>query len=237
MKKKMDLKKVFSVFVLISLILSVIYSFVHIIIAPMSVSSNDISIKIKSDYILMFVQCILGIVVMFLPSVFERKFRLEIPSGMYVLFIIFLYCAIYLGEVRSFYYQIPFWDTVLHTFSGAMLGALGFSFVSLLNDNEKVTMHMSPLFVALFALCFAVFLGVLWEIYEFTFDGVLGLNMQKFRLEDGTPLVGRLALKDTMKDLIVDILGAFVISAIGYIQLKNKKKWLERFKLKKKNNL
>ena len=34
-------------------------------------------------------------------------------------------------------------------------------------------MNLSPVFVAFFALCFAVFLGVVWEFYEFTADGIL----------------------------------------------------------------
>ena len=151
---------------------------------------------------------------------------------MMFLYTIFLYCAIYLGEVKSFYYEVPHWDTILHTFSGAMLGALGFLFVTLLNKNEKVQMNLSPLFVVDFSFCFAVTLGVFWEIYEFTFDGILGLNMQKFALENGELILGRVALKDTMKDLIVDCLGAFIMFIIGYISLKYKKGWIEKLQLK-----
>ncbi|MPN18700.1 hypothetical protein SDC9_166063 [bioreactor metagenome] len=114
-----------------------------------------------------------------------------------------------------------------------MLGALGFSFVSLLNQSEKVPMNLSPLFVAIFAFCFAVTLGVVWEIYEFTFDGILGLNMQKFMLENGTQLIGRAALADTMKDLIVDAAGALVVSIIGYISMKKQKDWLEKVQLRR----
>ena len=82
-----------------------------------------------------------------------------------------------------------------------MIGALGFSIVTLLNKTEKVPMELSPLFVALFSFCFAVTLGVVWEFYEYTFDGLLGLNMQKFALENGTLLIGRAALADTMMDM------------------------------------
>ena len=116
----------------------------------------------------------------------------------------------------------------MHTCSGAMLGALGFSFVSLLNRQQQIPVQLTPVFVSLFAFCFAIALGVFWEIYEFSFDGLLGLNMQKFALEDGTLLIGRLAVKDTMKDLIVDALGAFVVSLIGFISLKYKKGWLKK---------
>ena len=152
---------------------------------------------------------------------------------MMIAYVVFLYCAIVLGEVRNFYYNIKNWDTILHTLSGAMLGSLGFSIISLLNKSESVPMELSPLFIAIFAYCFAVSLGCLWEIYEFTFDGILGLNMQKFMLEDGTQLVGRLALKDTMKDLIVDCLGAFAASFGGYISMKVQDKWIQNVQLKK----
>jgi len=61
---------------------------------------------------------------------------------------------------------------------------------------------------------------------------VLGVNMQKFALENGTLLSGRLAVVDTMQDLIVDSIGAFVMSIIGYISLKHKKGWVEKLLIK-----
>jgi len=133
------------------------------------------------------------------------------------MYFIFLYCAIYLGEVRSFYYLIPYWDTILHAFSGAMLGALGFSLISILNNTKEIDLELSPFFISLFAFCFAVAAGAIWEIYEFSVDSLLTLNMQKYMLEDGTPLIGQEALADTMKDLIVDAISALVISTAGYI--------------------
>jgi len=63
-------------------------------------------------------------------------------------------------------------------------------------------------------------------------DLFLDSNMQTYALENGTPLIGQAALVDTMKDLIVDALGAFSISVIGYISLKHEKGWLSRFQLK-----
>lgn len=179
--------------------------------APTVADSTESFVRLKSDYALMLSQCILGIVAMLLPGMLENKFKIAIPSYMLILYTIFLYAAIYLGEVRSFYYNVPNWDNILHTFSGAMIGALGFSIVTLLNKTEKVPIVLSPLFVALFSFCFAVTLGVIWEFYEFTFDGILGLNMQKFALENGTQLIGRAALTDTMVDLFVDAVGTFIM--------------------------
>ena len=192
--------------------------------------------RVKSDYALMLLQCILGVCAMLLPGLLTHRVKIQIPSRMIIFYTIFLYCAIYLGEVRSFYYHVPHWDTVLHTFSGAMLAALGFSVITLLNKTERIPMIMSPLFVAIFTFCFAVTLGVFWEIYEYTADGLFNMNMQKFALENGAQLVGHAALGDTMKDLMVDCLGAFVISVGGYISLRYQKGWIEKVQLKREHH-
>lgn len=228
-KKKRDWHRILSVFVLISLLASTIFVLFMMFTTDEVVSTGH---RNKSDYTLMLIQCLLGIVAMFLPGIIEKKFKFDIPNTMQIFYVIFLYCAIFLGEVRNYYYSFPHWDTLLHTFSGAMLGALGFSVVSLMNDSEKWHLNLSPSFVAFFAFCFAVTLGVAWEIYEFSFDGLLGLNMQKFALEDGTELLGRIALQDTMKDLIVDSVGALFMSLVGFVSLKYKKGWVEKLEIR-----
>lgn len=231
-KRNINWQKGISIFVLCTLIIAAVSTVIIMSFAPSEPDPAQPHTRLRSDYVLMLLQCIVGIFAMLLPSILKKRMNLVIPSNMMLLFTIFLYCAIYLGEVKSFYYQVPHWDTILHTFSGAMLGALGFSFVTFLNKTERVPLNLSPLFVAAFAFCFAVMLGVVWEIYEFTADSLLATNMQKFALESGQPLVGREALSDTMKDLIVDMIGAFVMSAIGYISLKYKKGWVEKLLLK-----
>lgn len=115
-----------------------------------------------------------------------------------------------------------------------MLGIIGFSVIHFLN-HKTILVNLSPIFVALFSFCFAITIGVFWEIYEYSFDGLLGLNMQKFMLEDGINLVGRMALKDTMENFIIDALGAFIASALGYISIVKDKGWLNNLIIKKKN--
>ena len=161
--KKFNWRKFINRFVFFSLLISAIFLIIRLFLAP---AGNDVPYgRVKSDYVLMLVQCILGLFAMTLPGLLSHRFQIEIPSGMLVLYAIFLYGAIFLGEVRSFYYTVPHWDTILHTFSGGMLGALGFSFVTLLNKTDKIPLNLSPLFIAIFAFCFAVTLGVFWEIY------------------------------------------------------------------------
>lgn len=62
---------------------------------------------------------------------------------------------------------------------------------------------------------FALGVGALWEIFEFTMDSLFGMNMQKPMLGDPS------GLTDTMWDLIVDATGALVISVLGWRYLKN----------------
>lgn len=200
----------------ISLALSAVFSLVRFLMAPDTAPEGSEYVKVKSDYLLMLTQCTLGLVVMSLPSMISKRWKLGIPNFIYILYYLFLYCAVFLGEVFEFYYVVPHWDTILHFFSGAMLGALGFILVDLLNRDEHVRVNLSPLFVSLFAFCFALAAGAVWEIYEYTCDTIMGLNMQKYATEQGIELIGRAALRDTMKDLIFDALAALGVAVAGY---------------------
>lgn len=228
-KKARNIQQLLSIVVFVSLVVSAVGVAVLMLLAPTEESAATAGQKLRSDYVLELLQCCLGIVVMFIPGFLRRKFQVEIPSFMMIFYVLFLYGAIVLGEVRQFYYDVPHWDTMLHTLSGVMLGALGFSVITLLNKTDRVPLNLSPVFVAVFAFCFAVAFGVIWEIYEFTMDALLHTNMQKFALENGVDKIGHAAVVDRMKDLIVDALGALVASLIGYFSLKFKKGWIEKW--------
>lgn len=213
---------------------SAIYVIGRIIAAP-AYNASSIHIRVKSDYVLMLLQCILGALAMMLPGFLQHKIQLDIPQKMIIVYAVYLYCAIYLGEIHSFYYHIPYWDSILHAFSGMAFGAIGFSIISLLNKSETVPLSLSPAFVMLFAFCFSVSIGVLWEIYEFFIDSIFHTNMQKYMIEGGELLFGQSALIDTMKDLIIDTVGAFVMSILGYIFSRRKREWLDEVQIKHYN--
>ena len=227
-KKKRDWRKITGIILFVSLLLSIVFIIIKMIQAPSGIADEAYE-RVRSDYVLSLLQCILGLIVMFIPALVERKFYIDIPNKMEVAYFVFIYCAIYLGEVRNFYHLIPHWDTILHAISGAMLGALGFTLVSFLNDMEILDTHLSPFFITLFAFCFALAAGAVWEIYEFLADSVLGTNMQRFMTLDGTILVGQAALRDTMKDLIVDAISALAVTIIGYYTIKKNKLNFEKF--------
>lgn len=219
---KHSARKILGVILFLSLTVSILYAGVRLILAPEVAPAGSEHVKVKSDYLLMVTQCLLGLIVMTLPSLISRKWKLEIPHFVYLLYYLFLYCSVFLGEVFEFYYVIPHWDTMLHFFSGGMLGALGFILVDLLNREQKVSVHLSPLFVCIFAFCFALAAGAIWEIYEYTCDTLLKLNMQKYATEQGVALMGRAALNDTMKDILFDALAALIVSVLGYFSITKK---------------
>lgn len=234
----MPIKKIFNqrnliIVVFATFIVSGIYSIVRIVLAPNIMSLSEKTVRVKSDYVLMLVQCMLGIFAMMIPSILKHRIRLNIPPVMITIYAVFLYCGIYLGEVRNFFFVIPHWDTILHMFSGAALCLLGFAIVNILNNSETAFFSLSPGFLALFAFCFALSLGVIWEIYEFSMDYFLHTNMQKYALKTGEQLVGQQALLDTMKDFIVDALGALVVSLLGYMGMKYRNIKAKYFQIEK----
>lgn len=230
-KQKTDWKKIISIIVLVSFIAPLGFLSYKICTTSNELLPNNPDGRVKSDYILMLMQCLIGIVALWLPSLITKKFKLEIPNKMYYFYVVFLYGAIFLGEVQNFYYKFQYWDLILHTLSGTMIGFLGFSVVDILNhENENV--KLNTFFVAFFAFCFAMTLGGLWEIYEFVSDGVLNTNMQKFAIQNGVGLMGREAVADTMEDLMVDCIGALVASTLGYLSLKYDKNFLNNMIIK-----
>ncbi|MDR3086005.1 MAG: hypothetical protein LBU47_06815 [Christensenellaceae bacterium] len=217
-RKKSALPTIIFYVVFFCLLFSLLYTARQLFFAPFS--SPEWSERNKSDYILSLLQCVLGLLVLFLPSALEKRLSIALPDLIATLYFIFLFGAVFLGEIRSFYYRVPHFDVVLHALSGLMAGALGLSLASLLNRGKRVVFQLSPGFIALVAFLFGCTVGLIWEIYEFAMDGIFGVNMQKTALESGEMLLGRAALQDTMKDLIVDALASLAMSLVGYFSLR-----------------
>lgn len=126
-----------------------------------------------------FFLSILTLLLLYIPSWLQVKLRIEIPVGLEISILCFIFAAEILGEINAFYIVIPGWDTILHTLNGFLCAAVGFSMVLLLNDNENLTFDLSPFFLALLAFCFSMTVGVLWEFFEFGMDYFLKFDMQK----------------------------------------------------------
>ncbi len=173
---------------------------------------------------------VLGILaVTLLPFLLRRRFRFVLPYELEILAIVFAFAALFLGEVRGYYTQYPWWDSALHATSGLLLGMFGFLLIHAMNESDRIDMHLRPGLVAFFSFLFALGVGTTWEIFEFAMDSLAGTNMQKPMWGDPS------GLTDTMWDLIMDALGALVISVLGYAYLKSPardsflEKWILEF--------
>ena len=199
----------------------------------------------------------LGILTLFLfmvPAVLDQTLGVTIPVGLETVILIFIFSAEILGEINAFYVKIPVWDTILHTTNGFLMAAIGFALIDLFNRSDRFSIKMSPYFVAFFAFCFSMTVGVLWEFFEFSMDWFFGLDMQKDWILPSISSVKLnptganvpvhvdiqsvvingekwnlggyldIGIVDTMKDLMVNFIGAVVFSIIGILYLKHRGK-------------
>ena len=180
-------------------------------------------------YIFTTLACLGMLVLLFVPVFTKKVFKILIPNSLYIVFTIFCFCAIILGDVKDFFGTYRHWDSMLHFSSGMMLAVFGFILVNTLNHTKKGHVRLSPFFFAATAFCFVMTVQSLWEICEFLCDEWFGLNAQTYMVsgssysKDGIMLVGHEALRDTMEDFMLDGIGSLIISVIGYINLKRGK--------------
>ncbi len=191
--------------------------------------------------------CGLTLILFLIPSFVERRLHIDVPNVLEVIILLFIFSAEILGEIQEYYLIIPFWDTILHTLNGFLMAAIGIAMVDILNRSRKFRIRLSPVFVAVVAFCFSMTIGVLWEFFEYGMDIFFHMDMQKDTyipavtsvllnpdgrnaavtvpvesiVINGQPWPGYIdiGLHDTMKDLLVNFIGAVVFSLIGMLYI------------------
>ena len=123
--------------------------------------------------------CALTLVLLVMPSLIQINLKIELPTALEIIILLFIFAAEILGEIQAYYEKIPMWDTVLHTLNGFLMAAIGFALVDILNRNKKISFQLSPAFLAIVAFCFSMTIGVIWEFFEFGMDQIFHLDMQK----------------------------------------------------------
>ncbi len=119
--------------------------------------------------------CVLTLMLMELPGWVEDRLGLRIPALMEGLILLFLFSSEILGEIRGCYVRFSCWDVLLHGFSGFLFASIGWILPELLGQQGRVNTVVQ----VLFALCFSVTIGVVWEFLEWGVDSFFGLDMQK----------------------------------------------------------
>ena len=143
----------------------------------------------------------------FVPAFFERQLSVHLPIEFTLLTTVFLYASFALGEVRDFYTRFWWWDLMLHSLSSLTIGIMAFLAIYVFHMTRRV--QMTPIYIASMTFCLTVTMGTLWELFEFSLDWFFQFTMQKS------------GLIDTMTDLMVDVIGAFIAAILGYLYVRN----------------
>ncbi len=172
------------------------------------------------------------IVLIFLPMIIERIFKIKFPAFFNISLYVFFIFAVFIGTFMDIYSVFRHWDTILHGFSAVLFGLLSMCLVCAWFKNRE---DISPVFLLIFAFCFSLAIEAVWEIYEYTVDAIIvGYNAQRY-IENGVELVGKAALYDTMKDIILGASGALIAGITCAICQKKNKNFLKAFEIKRTN--
>ena len=160
------------------------------------------------------------------PIVLRKRFMIQIPLLITVLCAAFGFVAMIMGDGLNFYGKFRWWDSTLHLFSGCVLAFVGLWIISIIFEDNHNAVFGSRIFVAFYVLLFGVSCGVIWEICEYAYDAFFGTNTQQFMasttsslpLPEDIPLCGHEALRDTMTDLILDLVGSLLVSVYVFFR-------------------
>lgn len=135
--------------------------------------------QLQMGNIMNAVLCIFVLILFSITAFMESKLNIEFPDLLEITVWLFIFSAEILGEINEFYIHIRNWDLILHTVNGFIMAGIGYSLVELLNKNENIHVTLSPIYVAICAICFSMTIGVFWEFFEYGVDTHLHLDMQK----------------------------------------------------------
>ena len=139
------------------------------------------------------------ILVLFIPRIFQKIFKLKISDGMELIYVVFIILAQFLGSVVNLYNTVWWYDLFTHFLSGiltAVLSLVILNWLSMYKDKNKG-------FNVLFIISFTLMVASIWEMLEFGADTFLGMNVQH-SIETG--------VSDTMEDILVAFLGSIIVS-------------------------
>ena len=114
----------------------------------------------------------------------------------------------------------------MHFHSGIILSFVALWFIHIMMAEKSKFIYMNKYFTCLFLVVFSLGIGAFWEILEYSCDGIFHTNSQQYMAstkgtlvsKDDIPLKGHEALKDTMKDLMLDLGGSLIVATYGFVR-------------------
>ncbi|MDN5340056.1 MAG: hypothetical protein PWQ30_1165 [Euryarchaeota archaeon] len=141
-----------------------------------------------------------GLFLTLVPAIATRKWSITLPwqVNLLIAFLLYLHVA---GEIQGYYLiYYPYYDKIAHLVSGITVSVLAFVIVLLLDRFSRL--NLSRWMIVGFIIIAAMAMEGFWEIYEWTFDTILGTNLQH-------------GLDDTMLDMIFVLIGSIVVALAG----------------------
>ncbi len=141
--------------------------------------------------------------VLLLPRIITKIFKIKITDAMELVYILFIFLAQFLGSVVNLYNLTWWYDLFAHFLSGILTSVLAL----VVMDWFGVYKEKNTGFNVLFIISFTLMVASLWEFIEFGAFVFLKMDVQH-HLTTG--------VFDTMEDMLVAFLGS-VIVAISYL--------------------
>lgn len=160
----------------------------------------------------------LGIIpVMLVPTILKRLFKIKITPTVEFVYLIFVFCAHFLGSIVNLYHYINNYDKIMHLISGAVSSFFGLFVLLKLNKHDK----KSIIFNVLFIISFTLMIASLWEFFEYFNDNIFGKDAQN---------VLTTGVNDTMDDMIAALIGSILFNIMYiYEQITNNQIIINKF--------
>ena len=147
------------------------------------------------------------IALIFIIDYFFKRKKIILPPRFALVSILFIFLALFLGEIIALYSLLWWWDLLLHFIAGIYFVIISLYLMQDIIKIDKVTtIKRYTILTLIFAFSFSITFGTLWEEFEFIGDYFFKTTIVKWGLED------------TMTDLLLKIIGAFITTIIYFFR-------------------
>lgn len=148
-----------------------------------------------------------GIFLGIAPFLIELIFRFKFSGYLLIFYMVFVFCASFLGCVLSFYKIYTVYDKIIHFIFGYIGGIAGL----FLMCNLSSAGQNRAAFIILFCFAISMACGAIWEVFEYIGDNFFGQTAQGIPVMtvDGNEVV---PLTDSMLDIVMNLGGALLFS-------------------------
>ena len=152
---------------------------------------------------------VIALIATFIPTLMQIIFHVKWKSSFDIIVILFVYGLLFYWEIEGVYSNLQIMALIMNFASAIVLGILGLTAVYTFSRYENL--KASPLMVSFFSFCFAFTAGTLLELAKLLTDTFFGFHIRE------------VGIFGTMGNLLVNMSGSLLVSAIGYLQIRKGK--------------